>query len=90
MKKVLLTLLAILTFGAIAQAETITWTVTGVETPASSGSDVNTALSATCTVDNNNEVSDGGTWTAVASNSYADKNQGAKLGSNTKPFKGPI
>ena len=84
--KVILTLCIVMT-GSKAWAEdtTITWTVSGVQTTASGGSNVNTALKATISPDGAS-----GTWTAVAQNSYAGSNQGAQFGSNSYKFNGTI
>lgn len=66
-------------------ADVSTWTISGVETTATGGSDVNTALKATVTPDKET-----GKWTAVAKTSYAGNNKGAQLGSNSYFFNGTI
>ena len=63
---------------------TITWTISGVNTQASGGKDVNTTLKTSSVVGGS------GTWTAVASKSYAGSNKGAQLGSGSYPFNGTI
>ena len=67
-------------------AETVTWTISGVNTTASGGSNVNTTLK-TSAISPNTET---GVWTAVASSSYAGSNSGAQLGSGSYTFAGTV
>lgn len=81
-------LLCALIIGSVSSAwgavTTITWNINGVTTTAAGGNDVNTTLKTS-------DVSGGyGTWTAVASKSYAGSSSGAQLGSGNYTFSGNI
>ena len=83
--KTMILLCALVAGGSAWADNTVTWTVSGVTTSASGGKDVNTAL--TATISPNGAT---GTWTAVASSSYAGTSKGAQFGSGSYTFAGTI
>ena len=92
MKQKLLLKSMLLLFALIAGStsvwadNTVTWTINGVTTNASGGTDVNTTLKTTSVSPNTEK----GVWTAVASKSYAGSNKGAQLGSGSYTFAGTV
>lgn len=66
--------------------QTVTWTISGVKTTASGGTNVNTELTASAKSPN----TETGVWTAVASTSYAGSSSGAQFGSSNYTFAGTI
>lgn len=85
----LLSLLICLTFSVnalFAGNQNVLWTISGVNTSASGGKDVNTTLK-TSSIDPTSET---GVWTAVASSSYASSSSGAQFGSGSYTFAGTI
>lgn len=66
---------------------TSTWAISGIETHAAAGSDVNTVLKTSSVI----PQSETGVWTAVAPTSYAaTSSEKAQLGSNNYKFAGTI
>ncbi len=84
--KTILLLFALVVGSGTMWADTVTWTINGVNTEASGGKDVNTTLR-TSAISPNTET---GVWTAVASSSYAGSSSGAQLGSGSYTFAGTV
>jgi len=82
----LVALLCSLGTGSVWGESTVTWTINGVNTTASGGTNVNTTLR-TSAISPNTET---GVWTAVASTSYAGSSNGAQLGSSSYTFAGTV
>lgn len=80
----LLCALIVGSLGAWGAETTITWNISGVQTTASGGTNVNTTLKTSSVTGGS------GTWTAVASKSYAGSSNGAQFGSSNYTFSGTI